>query len=83
MDMILSMFAFQQGAISIMVGFLVFCICVAIVIILGKWILSLIGLPIPQPVLVVLGLIVFLILLLLFLNWAGFAGGLGGRPLLR
>lgn len=57
--------------IQAMIGFLVFCICVAIVIILGRWLLSLTGIAIPQPLLIVLGLIIFLILLLFFLDWIG------------
>lgn len=69
-----SMFLLQQNAITMMVGFVVFCVCVAIIIILGKWLLSLVG-PIPQPLMVVLALIAFLILLLFFLNWAGVWSG--------
>jgi hypothetical protein len=65
------MMFFVGGPITMMVDFLIFCICVAIVIILGRWLLSLTGLPIPQPLMVVLGLIVFLIFLLFFLNYAG------------
>jgi hypothetical protein len=57
--------------IQAMVGFVIFCICVAIVIILGRWLLSLTGLVIPQPLMYVLGLVVFLVLLLFFLDWVG------------
>jgi hypothetical protein len=54
-----------------MIGFVIFCICVAIVIILGRWLLALAGITIPQPLMIVLGLIVFLVLFLLFLDWVG------------
>ena len=53
-------------------------VCVAIVIILGRWLLSLTGIAIPQPLMIVLGLIVFLVLLLFFLDWIG-AFSLFGR----
>jgi hypothetical protein len=52
------------------VQFLVFCCCVAVVIILGRWLLSLVG-PIPQPLMVVLAIIAFLVLLGIFLSWTG------------
>jgi hypothetical protein len=57
--------------ISGMIEFVVFIVCVAIVIILARWVLSLTGLAIPQPLLIVLGLILFLVMLLFFLNWSG------------
>jgi hypothetical protein len=56
---------------QIMVQFILFVCAVAIVIILGKWLLSLTGLSIPQPLLVVLGILVFCVLLLMFANWSG------------
>lgn len=57
--------------IGMMIGFVVFCVCTAIVIILVRWLLQLTGVVIPQPLMLVLGLIVFLIFLLFFLNWSG------------
>ena len=57
--------------ISAMIGAVVLCICLAIVIILARWVLSLTGLAIPQPLLIVFGLILFLVMLLFFLNWSG------------
>jgi hypothetical protein len=67
--------------IAMMVEFIVFCCCVAVVIILGRWLLSLTGLSIPQPLLVVLAIIAFIVLLMIFLNWTGIYdmnfGGLG------
>jgi hypothetical protein len=54
-----------------LVGFLVFVCVLAIVIIACRWLLSLTGIAIPQPLLVILGIIVFLLLLLVLLNWSG------------
>ena len=42
-----------------------------IVIIAAKWLLSLTGLAIPQPLLVILGILVFLALFLWLLSWSG------------
>lgn len=61
-----------------MVGFVVFCVCIAIVVILGRWLLGLTGLAIPQPLMMVLGLIVFLVLFLFFLDWLGALGTWSG-----
>ena len=61
--------------IRAMIGFVIFCICIAVVIILGRWLLSLTGIAIPQPLMVVLGLLVFLALFLIFLDWIGMFGG--------
>jgi hypothetical protein len=70
--MLASLLLFQAGgAISMMVSFLVFIICVAIVIIGARWLLGLAGVTIPQPLLIILGLIFFLIFLLIFLNYTG------------
>ena len=76
----ISELALQVGFSPIrgLIGFVIFCVCVAIVIILGRWLLSLTGIAIPQPLMVVLGLIVFLVLLLFFLDWIG-AFSLFGR----
>jgi hypothetical protein len=60
--------------ISFMLSFLVFIVVLAIVVIGVRWLLSLTGLVIPQPLLYILGLILFLVLLFVFLNYAGFAG---------
>jgi hypothetical protein len=60
-----------MDAISFLVAFLVFIIVVAIVIIGVRWLLSLAGVVIPQPQMIILGLICFLILLLFFLNFTG------------
>lgn len=74
----LSAMLLQFNPISAMIGFVVLCCCLAIVIILGRWLLSLTGWAIPQPILVVLGIIVFLVFLMFFLNYTGiyaFGGG--------
>jgi hypothetical protein len=57
--------------ISFMLSFLVFIVVVAILIIGLRWVLSLTGLVIPQPLILILGLILFLILLLVFFNYIG------------
>lgn len=57
--------------ISFLVSFIVFLVVVAILIIGFRWLLSLTGLAIPQPLLIILGLILFLVLLLLFFNYVG------------
>jgi hypothetical protein len=57
--------------LSFLVSFLVFIIVVAIIIIGFRWLLSVSGVTIPQPLMVILGLILFLVLLLLFVNYMG------------
>ena len=54
-----------------MVQFIIFVCAVAIVIILGRWLLQLTGLAIPQPLLVCLGILAFVVLLCMFLSWSG------------
>lgn len=49
---------------------LLFCV-LAILVIGVKWLCSLAGIAIPQPLLVILGIIVFIVLLLMLLNWSG------------
>lgn len=60
-----------MNAVGFLVSFLVFIIVIAIVIIGVRWLLSVAGVPIPQPLLIILGLIFFLIVLLFFLNFTG------------
>lgn len=60
-----------MDAITFLVSFLVFIIVVAIVIIGIKWLLGVLGVVIPQPLMIILGLLCFLILLLFFLNFTG------------
>jgi hypothetical protein len=65
--------------ISFLVSFLIFLVVVAILIIGFRWLLSLTGLAIPQPLLIILGLILFLILLVFFVNYVGLPAGAGGN----
>ena len=52
-------------------GFVVLICLVAIVIIGVKWLCQLGGFAIPQPLLMILGIIVFLVLLFALVNYAG------------
>jgi hypothetical protein len=48
-------------------------VCVlAIVIILVKWLLSLGGVTIPQPLLICLGILIFIVCMLALLSWSGY-----------
>ena len=58
-------------AIHFLVGFLIMVCVLAIVIIGVKWLLSLTGVAIPQPLMVILGIILFMVLLLVLLDWSG------------
>lgn len=42
--------------------------CIAVIIILAKWLIGLTGLAIPQPLLVVLAILLFLFVLLWFVS---------------
>ena len=53
------------------IGFLVLCCVIACVIILVRWLISLTGWTVPQPLLVVAGILMFLFLFLFLLSWAG------------
>jgi len=57
--------------IGFLIQFLIFLIVVTILIIGFKYLLSLTGIAIPQPILIIAGLILFLVLLLVFLSYAG------------
>jgi uncharacterized membrane protein len=59
--------------IHFLVGFLILVCVIAIVIIACKWLLSLTGIAIPQPLLLILGIIIFLILLMVLLQYSGLA----------
>jgi hypothetical protein len=56
--------------ISFLIGFLVLCCVLACLIILVRWLLALAGFAIPQPLLVVAGIILFVICFLWLLSWA-------------
>jgi hypothetical protein len=57
--------------VGFLVSFLVLIIVIAIVVLGVRWLLSVVGWNIPQPLLVILGLIFFLIVLLFFANYTG------------
>lgn len=58
--------------IHFLVGFLILVCVIACVIILVRWLLGLMGIAIPQPLMVVLGIILFIVLLLMLLNYSGY-----------
>jgi hypothetical protein len=57
--------------IRFLIGFLIACCVIAAVIILVKWLCGLAGFAIPQPLMLVLGIIIFIFLLLWVLSWSG------------
>lgn len=59
------------SAIHFLVGFIVLICVLAIMIIGVKWLLSLTGIAIPQPLLIILGILIFMLLLLWLLSWSG------------
>lgn len=67
----LSALMLASNPIAMMVEFIVFCCVIAVVIILARWLLALTGLAIPQPLMIVLAILLFLVLLYFFLDWTG------------
>jgi hypothetical protein len=59
-----------------MVQFLIFICVVAVVIIGVRWLLSLTGVVIPQPLMLILGIILFVILLIMFMQYVPGGSGL-------
>ena len=57
--------------IRFLIGFLIACCVIACVIILVRWLLSLTGIAVPQPLMLVFGIILFIFFMLWVLNWAG------------
>lgn len=57
--------------IRFLIGFLIACCVIAVVIILVKWLCGLVGVVIPQPLMLVLGILLFIFLLLWVLSWSG------------
>jgi hypothetical protein len=53
------------------VGFIFLVCAIAIVIILVKWLAQLTGVTVPPPLMMVLGILLFVVLLVVLLNWAG------------
>lgn len=69
----LALFVTESGdLIHFAVGFVVLIVVLAIVVIAVKWLLGLMGVAIPQPLMVIIGLLFFLIFLLMLLNWSGY-----------
>ena len=70
----LTMFASSPLAadpIRFLVGLVLACCVIAVVIILIKWLLGLAGIAIPQPLMLILGIIAFIMILLWLLSWSG------------
>lgn len=59
------------SAIHFLIGFIVLVAVLAIVIILAKWLIGLAGLSIPQPLMVALGIMLFLALFLWLIQFSG------------
>ena len=59
------------SAIHFMVGFIILVCVLAVVIVAGKWLIGLTGLAVPQPLMVILGILVFLLIFLWLLSWSG------------
>lgn len=57
--------------VHFLVGFLILVCVLAIVIIAFRWLLSVSGVTIPQPLLTIVGIVVFLILLMVLLDYSG------------
>lgn len=57
--------------IRFLIGFVVACCVIAVVIILVKWLVGLTGVAIPPPLMLVLGIVLFIFLLLWVLSWSG------------
>jgi hypothetical protein len=57
--------------IRFIVGFILVCCLIAIVIILVKWLAGLAGVAIPGPLMLVLGILLFVVLLLWLLSYSG------------
>jgi hypothetical protein len=60
-----------------MIQFLIFVCVVAVVIIGIRWLLSLTGVSIPQPLMLILGILLFIFLLIMFLQYIGYGTNLG------
>jgi len=69
---ILALSTLAGNPIRFMVGFILLCCCIAVVIILVKWLAGLAGVAVPAPLMLVLGIILFVILLLMLLSYSGF-----------
>jgi hypothetical protein len=70
-----------------MLGFLIwFLVCIAVlavVVIAGRWLMSLAGITLPQPLTLCLGIILFIIVLVAFWHFAGADAFSTGQSLRR
>jgi hypothetical protein len=57
--------------IHFLVGFLLLVCVIAVFIIAARWLCALAGLTIPQPLMLILGILLFVVLLLMLLSWSG------------
>lgn len=57
--------------VSFLLGFLLLVCVLAIVIIAFKYLLGLAGIPIPPPLLAILGILLFIVLLIALFNYSG------------
>lgn len=71
MSILLATYLGGGSAIHFLVGFIVVVCVLAVVIIAAKWLIGLTGLAIPQPLMVILGILLFLLLFLWLLSWSG------------
>jgi hypothetical protein len=60
--------------LAFLLWFLIVIAVLAIVIIGAKWLLGLAGITVPQPLMVILGIILFIVMLLALWHFVGFSG---------
>jgi hypothetical protein len=60
--------------LAFLLWFLIVVAVLAIVIIGAKWLLGLAGITVPQPLMVILGIILFIVMLLALWHFVGFSG---------
>ena len=65
--------------IAFLFWFLVVIAVLAIVIIGGKWLMGLAGVTIPQPLMVILGIILFIVMLFALFHFIGWSGDIPRR----
>jgi hypothetical protein len=65
--------------IAFLFWFLIVIAVLAIVIIGAKWLMGLAGITIPQPLVVILGIVLFIVLLYALFHFVGFGGDIPRR----
>jgi hypothetical protein len=60
--------------LAFLLWFLIVIAVLAIVIVGAKWLMGLAGITIPQPLMVILGIILFIVMLLALWHFVGFSG---------